>query len=198
MEFRPTQIFHTANRSDLLSSRLPARPIDGTFQPAVDHRDSFFTPWTLSIPHKWPLITLYCWNTLLRVWLYPKPGEIQTIPASQHSSGFILKQCPYPSVRSGITFPFPVLHFFQPLLNFYSLAITRFSHRNTLDEKEKWHLSVTRVPILQMGRFPSLWLVATLFTSTSLLPLDRRHLCVARGEMISASRSPSLTWEIMC
>lgn len=57
MEFCPTPIFHPANPTDLLSSKLPASSIDQTFQPAVDHRDSFFTPWTHSIPHKWPLIT---------------------------------------------------------------------------------------------------------------------------------------------
>lgn len=62
--------------------------------------------------------------------------------------------------------------------------------------KEIWHLSVTRVHILQMGWISSLWLVVTLLTSKSHLPLDRRHLPF--GDAGKGWDDIRPAWEIMC
>lgn len=153
-----------------------SQTIDQTFQPAVDHRDSFFTPWTLSIPHKWPLITpVLLTHTSMSVTVSKARGNPR-IPVSQLPSGFILIQCLYPSVRHGAAFPISSLLF----ISFFSSSV-RLRHWNIIDKKEIWHLNVTRVQILQMCRFYSPWLVATLLTSTSRLLLERRHLPVGDG-----------------
>lgn len=104
--------------------------IDQTFQSAVDHRDSFFTPWTLSILHKWPLITpVLLTHTSTSVTVSKARGNPR-IPVSQLPSGFILIQCLYPSVIHGAAFPFSFFLFIS-----FSSSSERLQHSNTIDKK---------------------------------------------------------------